>query len=439
MQPDTEAVLALAPDAGSAKAARGLVKPAKWPTLGANDAAVWGECQGSGSKPYQTQVDLSGPAFRCTCPSRKFPCKHGLALLLLRAGEPGLFSPSAPPAWVEEWLATRAARAQKQAQKQQAAARAADPQAVQRQEARRWARIEAGVAELAQWLADQIARGLGNLPPDSRVRWEAMAARLVDAQAPGLAQRVRDAAAELQQGPDWPERVLRQLGLLHLACEAVPRRESLPAPVQDDLRTVLGWARDKAEVLARAEPVPDLWIVLGQIREEREPNLLERRVWLHGLHSGRRALILEHAHGGRGFETHWPDGAALRIPLAFYPGAAALRALPVTVPEAPQAHPWPTVQAEAEWRTVAERVAASPWVPLHPVLCDGTPEITAGGRCRLHHQGRQLALCLREVDRWSLLALSGGHPIELMGEWDGHVLQPLAACGPDGYWRRSVS
>jgi uncharacterized Zn finger protein len=25
-------------------------------------------------------VDLSGPAFRCTCPSRKFPCKHGLAL-----------------------------------------------------------------------------------------------------------------------------------------------------------------------------------------------------------------------------------------------------------------------------------------------------------------------------------------------------------------------
>ena len=57
----SESVLALAPDDASAKAARGLTSPAKWPTLGADDAAVWGECQGSGSKPYQTQVDLAGP------------------------------------------------------------------------------------------------------------------------------------------------------------------------------------------------------------------------------------------------------------------------------------------------------------------------------------------------------------------------------------------
>lgn len=30
-----------------------------WPLLVAIDAVEWGECQGSGSKPYQTQVDLS--------------------------------------------------------------------------------------------------------------------------------------------------------------------------------------------------------------------------------------------------------------------------------------------------------------------------------------------------------------------------------------------
>ncbi len=39
-----ESVLALAPDDSSAKAARALVAPAKWPLLGADDAAVWGEC-----------------------------------------------------------------------------------------------------------------------------------------------------------------------------------------------------------------------------------------------------------------------------------------------------------------------------------------------------------------------------------------------------------
>ena len=93
-----EGVLALAPDEASAKAARGLTSPAKWPLLGADDAAVWGECQGSGSKPYQTQVDLSGPAFRCSCPSRKFPCKHNLALLMLRAQNASRFNSDEPPA-----------------------------------------------------------------------------------------------------------------------------------------------------------------------------------------------------------------------------------------------------------------------------------------------------------------------------------------------------
>ena len=105
MQISAESVLALAPDAASAKAANGLTKPGQWPLLGANEAAVWGECQGSSR--YQTQVDLSGPSFRCSCPSRKFPCKHGLALLLLWAKNPAQFQASAPPAWVTEWLAER--------------------------------------------------------------------------------------------------------------------------------------------------------------------------------------------------------------------------------------------------------------------------------------------------------------------------------------------
>ena len=79
MQFSAESVLALAPDAASAKAANGLTKPGQWPLLGANAAALWGKCQGSST--YQTQVDLAGPSFRCSCPSRQFPCKHGLALL----------------------------------------------------------------------------------------------------------------------------------------------------------------------------------------------------------------------------------------------------------------------------------------------------------------------------------------------------------------------
>lgn len=108
-----ERVLALAPDDASAKAGKGLASPSKWDLLGQNEQALWGLCQGSGKNPYQPRVDLREVAFRCSCPSRKFPCKHSLALLLLHASQPSLFKSAQPPEWVAQWLQERVARAQK--------------------------------------------------------------------------------------------------------------------------------------------------------------------------------------------------------------------------------------------------------------------------------------------------------------------------------------
>src|SRR5216117_3257786 len=79
-------VLGLAPDAASQKAAIGIAGPAKWAGTGCDERVVWGECQGSSV--YKTSIDLDGPAFRCSCPSRKIPCKHALGLLLLWSDGP---------------------------------------------------------------------------------------------------------------------------------------------------------------------------------------------------------------------------------------------------------------------------------------------------------------------------------------------------------------
>ena len=48
-----------------------------------DDTLIYGECKGSGSKPYYTSADFMGdtPVFRCSCPSRQFPCKHSLAIM----------------------------------------------------------------------------------------------------------------------------------------------------------------------------------------------------------------------------------------------------------------------------------------------------------------------------------------------------------------------
>ncbi len=73
----------LAPDQASLSAALKLMKPAQWPILSWGDegALVWGECQGSGAAPYRVVVVPADLGYKCTCPSRKFPCKHVVAFV----------------------------------------------------------------------------------------------------------------------------------------------------------------------------------------------------------------------------------------------------------------------------------------------------------------------------------------------------------------------
>lgn len=433
-----DAVLALAPDDSSAKAARGLVSPAKWPLLGADETAVWGECQGSGSKPYQAQVDLNGPAFRCSCPSRKFPCKHGLALMLLRAAEPARFSGGPPPAWVAEWIVSRVQKAEKKEQKAQAAAAAPpDPEAAAKRTAQRWSRMAQAAGELRPWLRDQVARGLGELSAAQRPQWKTMAARLVDMQVPGLAQRLSDAADLIGAGPGWPEQVLHALGLLQLACDGLERHDSLDPALRAELRIVLGWPLDKSEVLAEGETVRDDWLVIGQALEERE-KLTERRVWLLGLKSGRRALVLDHAFAGKGFEQSWLVGHASDASLAYFPGASGLRALAQELHAAPRPVPPPAFTLDEEWMRVAQRTAASPWVPLHPMLVEGAAFGSEGG-WHVRAAGQRLQAAVSDEDGWPLLAHGGGKPLQLMGEWDGATLRVLSAWNAEGAWQRGTS
>src|SRR4051794_4520222 len=162
----TEQVLALAPDTASVNAGQGLANPAKWVSLGRGGRSVWGECQGSGKAPYRTQIDLSGPAFHCSCPSRKFPCKHGLGLLLLMAASPARVVEAELPAWVSEWIAKRTANAEKKAAPSQAppdtetaAKRDADRE---KRAAKREDRVRAGLGELQTWMGDLLRQGLAH-------------------------------------------------------------------------------------------------------------------------------------------------------------------------------------------------------------------------------------------------------------------------------------
>lgn len=421
-------ILALSPDDSSAKAAKGLLAPAKWPTLGHDDVAIWGECQGSGSKPYQVIIDVSGPSFKCSCPSRKFPCKHGLALYLLLAQKGSAFTANTQPAWVAEWLSARQERAEKKAEKAvQTEVKPADPEATAKREAKRLDRMLTGARDLERWMADLVKHGLSDLPAKPATFWREAAARLVDAQAGGLAAAVRQLESTVSSGEGWQQRTLLQMGRIQLLTEATQRLDSLPELFRHDVRSGAGWSMDKEDVLAANDRVTDVWLVLGISHDENE-KLWERRVWLRGSESGRDALLLDFSHGGRRFEQVFVPGTSVKATLSFFPSSSPLRALII---EPPSAASFSASSAVDTWDSaltpIADFISASPWLQRLPLQITATP-ILRDHRWHLRDsENREAPLRVSDDDGWQLLALSGGHALAFFGEWLGDRLRPLSA------------
>ncbi|MCL6603628.1 MAG: SWIM zinc finger domain-containing protein [Paenibacillus sp.] len=76
----------LAPNAAAIKNGQGLVRKKSFVELNRSESGelLFGQCSGSGKSNYECSVDfivLDKPVFRCTCPSRQFPCKHVLGLM----------------------------------------------------------------------------------------------------------------------------------------------------------------------------------------------------------------------------------------------------------------------------------------------------------------------------------------------------------------------
>ena len=432
-------VLALAPDAVSRKAGSKLGAAGPWSEAGSSDeGTVWGLCKGSGSKPYQTVIDIadaSGPAYKCSCPSRKFPCKHALGLLLLWAGGEGSVPPAQqPPAWAQEWIKGRRQRAD---EKRTAAASgsstaSADQEAARRRADRRAVRVTAGATELEQRLADLFRGGLAGAEQAGYGMWEETAARMVDAQAPGLAARVRELGAIPASGPGWPVRLLEECALIHLLDQGWLRRERLPDALGDTVRARIGLPAS-----ADGPPVRDRWLVLAQY-DTADTKLTTRRIWLYGAGSGRTALLLSYGAAGRAPELALPVGLALEAEVSAYPGAGQLRAAlgeQFAPPEPAVTRPPGMTTTEATAR-YGEALRGDPWLDSVPVTLDRVVPTPDGDSWQLADADTDSALPLTPAARgrsglWRLVALSGGAPVKVFGECGHRGFTPLTAW-PEG-------
>jgi hypothetical protein len=428
-------VLGLAPDPASRAAARRLARPGPWSETGSTESLVWGKCQGSGKAPYQVTVDLTEPAFRCTCPSRKVPCKHGLALLLLWAAGKGDVAQAAEAApFAGDWAGERAGRAAGQAARRAARnAAATDPEAAEAAAARAARREEtmtAGLASFDVWLTDLVRSGLGAARRQPYRFWDEAAARLVDAQVPGLADRVRGAAGLVARPGDWAAPLLTELGRWFAAVRAWGRRAALPTPVAADLLTFLGVARRRDDVIA-AGGVRDRWHVLG-VRLGGDDRIRSQRTWLAAESTGELVLLLDFAAAGATLQVAGVTGTVVDATVARYPGGAPPRGLftgdqrvvpgAAFVPDATDIAG--LLDRRATW------LAGNPWLDRVPAALVGAPTLVDGRAWLVDAAGAALPIA-DDLDPWPLLALTGGGRTTLFGELEHGTLHPATVTVDD--------
>jgi hypothetical protein len=428
-----EQVAAVAPSPRSVAAAEPLAAAARWSAFGGDDRALWGRCRGSGAEPYDTMVDHVDVAWRCTCPSRKHPCKHALALLLLwvRGAVPDATRPESVASWIGRRDRPRApvpsgdrsgAGEHPGGDAEDTEPAPTDRDDLDRSRDERVARMSEGLAELDRWLEDRLRTGLADPALARYATWDGLAARLVDARAGALANRVRRLAGLVGAGPDWHADVLAELGLLHLLARAGRRLPELPGPLADAVAAASGWQVRQADVLAGV-PETDEWVVAGR-SDTREDRIEVRRIWVRGARSGRWAMLLSFAAYRQSLDESFTVGTVVHADLHRYPGGS-LRALaghryadplPFSEPRAA------TIAGACDEIGVA--IAAEPWSERFPATVAAAPTVL-DGRWVLADTTGSLPLLGDARSLGTLLAASAGGPVVTTIEWTPHGVLPL--------------
>ena len=283
------------------------------------------------------------------------------------------------------------------------------------------------------WIAGcttRSAAGLAGLERAGYAPFDAIAARMVDGQAPGVAGLLRALPGEIA-GEGWPGRLLDQFGLLHLLIEAHRSLDRLDPDLAATVRSRVGYPVAKDEVLARPA-VTDHWLALGMV-ETMEYRLETRRVWLYGAETGRWAVLLSFAPIGGFLSSEALAGDHLQAALHFYPGSGQLRALVGTRTSTtqPPVYPKPLTLAETQ-RRFAEMLAADPWATRMPAAID-----VHADQADRHGGALAAAGCHRGGRRAHRAA---GRPVAAAGllrRWPDHGLRrvvatrlPTAECAP---------
>ncbi|NHA06331.1 SWIM zinc finger family protein [Mucilaginibacter sp. HC2] len=432
MQLTEDQIYALAPDEASKKSGRDLAAAAKWVTKGMNRLALWGECQGSGSKPYQTQVDLTVIAFKCSCPSRKFPCKHGLGLLLLCARQPELFTDQDMPAWVNDWISKRSDREEKKAEKTE---KTIDEAAQAKRQQSREQRVGAGISELLIWIKDIVRNGILTIPEKDGNYWDNMARRMIDAQASGLAAMVKNLGVTNFWNEGWQSGFMDKLLHLYLVAESYQHLHNINPLLQQDVRSAIGFTFNQDE-LKKQTGVTGTWLVIGKEARDEQQIIVEQN-WLYNLSGNQYALVLQFIARGQVGQLSLSAGMYLDAELVYFPSVVPYRAI-IKNHIITKGASTLDMKTFADWSQVAEQEtelnSRLPFRNAMPLVVTALKPIQYQKQWWLQDQEGCLCRIASDFKNiWQLMALSGGQPLTMTIIGKENEYRPLGVWHQNNY------
>lgn len=174
-----------APNADTAKNGRALLAKGKFIQLqiDAEQSILFGQCAGSGKEPYNVSCDFARadqPTYRCSCPSRQFPCKHSVGLMFAYVLKKASFKTAAVPPDLAEKREKLASRSEKKKEE------ATEPKTVNKSALAKKIKAQLDGLDLLEKLTLDLARiGIGNLNAKSSREIEEKAKQLGNAYLPG--------------------------------------------------------------------------------------------------------------------------------------------------------------------------------------------------------------------------------------------------------------
>lgn len=426
-----EQILALAPDAASAKSSEKIAMAASWLECNKNGDVIWGEFKGSAN--YQVRATITSQKFKCNCPSRKLPCKHSVGILLKHFDMPDYFNLKDIPDAINDWY--------KKVSKTETVLNEEDmpnikqetpvkKKASQKSILAKEAKITKGLQELKLRMEDIVKFGISSLSPSLK---DEIAKRMIDYQLSGISSIFREDFSNTSDSC-LPKIVCRDFAKIYLAINAWEKRDSLPAILKNDLFAFLGYNQNELAFFENEAEISNFYVA-GVANYKLHGNVTAKYIWLIN-EDNMPIYLLYYQHKSSLTQENTPlVGSRIRANINYYLSASKQRVTFVSAFEYlnnMQEEFISFICKNSESSILSallkcnSKLAQNPWQKYFIIYVNCLKVIEHKQELYLQDKlGNVLTIHPKFVEKWELIALCSVKLSTIVAHWDGIYAYPL--------------